>query len=349
MSKIRIVNWLLTRRCNLSCEYCAIVRDKQDKPEEYPPISHYLKNEMATERIISGLEKFKEHNPDCFHIFYGGEPLLRNDLYKILYYCNVQDINYTVISNNTSDIQPKISRLLDIVAVRGFTASVDPILTYDEKKNHRVLKTITGFTNLVSLKGRIKDLVAEVTVTNEDIKHLHNLVTVLSVNHINSDITFIDIAKSPYYDFSNITDEKILVQKNKESWTQMNRLIYDDTLDVHMKNELLPEIYNILPSNLDCEIDKNLHNVCIDSDGTVRLCLRIRGIYTPRNIRIDNLLYDNGEINPAVEECISLDKKDFCQKCNHTCYIMSKLIDKKEDLSKDLVHMDKRIGGQNNG
>ena len=52
MSKIRIVNWLLTRRCNLNCSYCAITKNYKNKPDEYPDIYYYHKNEMDTETII---------------------------------------------------------------------------------------------------------------------------------------------------------------------------------------------------------------------------------------------------------------------------------------------------------
>ena len=89
---IRIANWLLTRRCNLRCEYCAIVQNYENKPEKYPDMRHYYVNEMKTEYVIKGLHKLHIHNPDMFHIFYGGEPLLRKDLYEIINYCNEKKI-----------------------------------------------------------------------------------------------------------------------------------------------------------------------------------------------------------------------------------------------------------------
>jgi len=98
MSKIHIVNWLLTRKCNLSCDYCAIVRNYKNKPKEYPDMDHYIKNEMSTNYIINMLSLFKNHNSDAFHIFYGGEPLLRKDLPEIINFCNNNSIHYTIYS-----------------------------------------------------------------------------------------------------------------------------------------------------------------------------------------------------------------------------------------------------------
>ncbi len=94
---IQICNWILTRKCNLSCDYCAIVRNYPDKPIEYPDMSYYYKNELTTEEIINGLKMLRDHNPDMFHIFYGGEPILRNDLDVIVDYCNRMNIHYTII------------------------------------------------------------------------------------------------------------------------------------------------------------------------------------------------------------------------------------------------------------
>jgi len=105
---IRIANWLLTRKCNLKCGYCAIVRDYENMPCMYPNVSYYIKNEMSTNVVLSVLDRLKQHNPNMFHIFYGGEPLLRRDLPTIINYCNDNDIEYTIISNNTKEIQPQI-------------------------------------------------------------------------------------------------------------------------------------------------------------------------------------------------------------------------------------------------
>jgi hypothetical protein len=163
----------------------------------------------------------------------------------------------------------------------------------------------------------------------------------LSNNGINSDITFIDIAKSPYYDFSNITDENLLVGQSDELQNQMLRLIESD-LDIHMKETLLPEIWSILPSNMDCHIDRSLHNVSVDADGSIRLCLRIRGIFAPKIVNLQNLLMPNGEINPIAHGAIKRDKIELCKRCNHTCQLMSQIIDREGMSPEDLVHLDRR-------
>jgi len=358
MSKIRIVNWLLTRRCNLKCGYCAIVKNYKNKPPEYPDMDYYHKNEMSTEYIINCLKLFKKHNPEIFNIFYGGEPMLRKDLPEIINFCNENDIHYTIISNNVTEIQPLIKTLFEKTNyIQGFTSSVDPIfdVKLDNRKSPAIktefgrkydkstgLKSVWGMARLIEMKHNIKDVVAEITVMKASIHNLFALVQHLSDEGINSDVTFIDIAKNPYYDFSNITDEKLLVSQ-EEAKDQIDMLLKSD-LNIHMKDKLLPKIYEALPSNMDCGIEKNLHNITIDADGSIRLCLRIRGTVTPRHVMAHEIFTkdDINKISPFAHICITTDKKMYCELCNHTCHLMSQIIDSEELEIKELVHLDIR-------
>jgi len=349
MNKIHIVNWLLTRKCNLSCDYCAIVRNYKNKPKEYPDMDHYIKNEMSTNYIINMLSLFKNHNSDAFHIFYGGEPLLRKDLPEIINFCNNNSIHYTIISNNTKGVQPLFTKLFhEVEYIQGFTSSVDPVFNSNEDVGEdRVLKSIEGFKRLKEIKdaGLVKDVVAEITVMRYNVQYLYELVKSLNDVGINSDITFIDIAKNPYYDFANISDPDLLVTRD-EAFLPLKNLIESD-FNIHMKNKLLSKIYNYaLPSNMNCEIDKKLHNVTIDADGSVRLCLRIRGVSTPSQIKVQNLFDKNDikQISHFAHLCIIKDKEKYCQLCNHTCQLMSKIIDEENSSPDELVHSDIREG-----
>jgi len=103
-------------------------------------------------------------------------------------------------------------------------------------------------------------------------------------------------------------------------------------------------MWDTLPSNMNCEIDKQLHNISIDADGSIRLCLRIRGTFTPDTVNLKNLLYQDGKISPIAHAAIKRDKKEYCKLCNHTCHLMSKYIEETESGVDDLVHTDVREG-----
>jgi len=326
---IKCVNWILTRKCNLSCDYCKISKNYINSP--YPSIDYFFKNEMSTDFIIKGLNKFKNYNPNCFHIFLGGEPLLRKDLPDIIDYCNKNNIFYTIISNNTDQIQNMVKKLfLSVKYVRGFTFSIDPM---NKKDNDSYKKGHQGYKNIMKYIDHIEDPVAEITIDKFNIGNTIPLVEELSSNGIVSDITFIDIAKTKYYDFSNITDDNILVNKNNDLLDLFEKL---KKLNVHMADILLPKIFDILPSNFNCNIQNNIHNITIDSDGSIRLCLRIRGIETPKNKLFDYL--SNNDIIDDLINNVKLDKLRYCCGCNWTCPIMTMTNDHNE-----MIHISKGV------
>jgi len=297
---------------------------------------------MSTEMILKGLDSFKKHNSSSFHILYGGEPLLRKDLPEIVHFCNTNDINYTIITNNSNDVQPMIENLLTKVNyITGLTSSVDPVIFDKAATGDRVEKSIAGLKRLTEFIGIIKDLVAEITVDNDTLPFLFPLVEKLTELGINSDITFIDIAKSKYYDFSNVTDKNLLVEKSQYVQEQLKKII-DADLNVHMAEVLLPKIYNDLPSNMDCEIEKNIHNLSIDADGTIRLCLRIRGVDTPRRINLSNLFEKDFSLNPRLKPMLTRDKLHYCRLCNWTCMRMSQIIASNSEMTSDLIHSERR-------
>jgi len=332
---IRIVNWLLTRKCNLKCDYCGIVRNSPNPA--YPPVQYYYQNEMSTDYVIEVLDKIQRHNKDCFHIFYGGEPLLRNDLPDIISYCHQNNINYTIITNNTSEVQPKLKQLISSVGyLRGLTSSIDPVVVCSDESDDRIRKSKEALVRLSKLSTSVEDLVAEVTLTKQDLPYTMRLIQVLSDQKIYSSITAIDISKNVYYDFSNITDEKTLLYPDEDVKSLFRQLLDSDLL-IHMKKIVLPWLLSVLPSNLNCDIDKHVHNVTIDADGTLRLCLRIRGLLSTTYMAKD--MFDSRySVKEEVKEKIRIDKKLYCQGCNHTCLMMSKFIDMQPNKLEQLIH-----------
>ena len=330
MDKIQIANILLTRRCNLRCDYCSIVKDNDDKPIQYPTIKHYRDNEISVGEWKDRLLRLKANNPNVFLIFYGGEPFLYNGLIELIQFCHEQNLYYTIISNNTEAIQPKILELYkELGTIRGFTASIDPILSeylenrHDYDDDDSVVKTIAGFENLKKLKKMeiADDVVAEITVSNSNYHYLYDTLKILSDAKIYSSITTLDLKKSQYYDFSNITDESLLVPKTQEVKELFEKIISDKSLLVHIPKVLL-DLYNILPCNMKCDLNNRITNVTIDADGSLRLCLRIRGIKTP-SCQFRDCIGADGKITYKFQNCIKNDYVDMCMGCNWTCMMFT--------------------------
>ena len=332
---IQIANLLLTRRCNLNCSYCNLVKDYNDKPNEYPSMKNFRDNELTGEQWCDILQRLKAHNKDIFIILYGGEPFLYKDLDKILVYCYKENINYTIISNVTGCIVWK--RVWDLFykygKYRGFTSSVDPIVMMPERKvpgkyKDIYLKSINGLNKLIKIKsfGLSNDVVAEITILKETIPYLYNTVKELSQHGIYSSITAVDARKSQYYDFSSVDiKDGCLLEKTEELKKLFSRLFNDSVegkLKIHIP-EVLPELYKYLPSNYKCKIDKQYDNVSIDPDGTFRLCLRIRGKTTPR-VDYREAISTKGVISKELMNAIKSDYMELCEACNWTCVLMSK-------------------------
>lgn len=321
---VRIVNWLLTRRCNLKCEYCGIVDNRK--------CSLINENEMSTERVTSLLEKFKVYNPHIFHIFYGGEPFMRRDLIDIVRFCNDNDINYTVISNCTTDIQPKIVEVIEQVGLKGLTGSVDPSILKETSQSHSQLKSAQAFAFLFKVKREYDiDVVAEVTMTKKTLEQTYPLVKVLSSGGIYSSITAIDINKNYAYDFSAYSSEKHLIKDSKKLTKLYKQLMDDDSLLIHMKDIILEELFRHIDSTYDCQMEEDIHNLTIDADGRIRTCLRISGGFAINAFDDFNVLTPKSLNDPHrytlhryLSDSLKADKFNLCKGCNHTCVMMSK-------------------------
>jgi hypothetical protein len=87
-------------------------------------------------------------------------------------------------------------------------------------------------------------------------------------------------------------------------------------------------------------LDKNIHNITIDADGSMRLCLRIKGMATPKLKA--NKIIQNGIISPILEEFIALDLHRRCEGCNWTCVLMSQMLEEGSSNVNSLVHLEKR-------
>lgn len=325
--KINIANFILTRKCNLHCDYCRMSGDIDYivKPREYPDGKDYFKNEKDVSFWISISDKLYEQNKDVFIILYGGEPLLYPDLDKLVKHLNDKGIAYTIISNCTEEVQPKIIKLFEKVGkLTGFTASVDPGF-WLEKDDDEAKKSRAGvdFLQKVVELGISDDPVAEITVDNNNIQYLEETVKKLDEMGICSDVTVLCPARTNYYDFSSITDESNLVKPDIKTKEIFFGLVESD-YNIHMKQTLLPKIFEILPAELFCEMPKNLDNITIDADGNLRLCLRIRGRGVP-NYSAEEFFSEDSKLKDEIFENYRLDYSTLCNGCSWTCKLMSTL------------------------
>lgn len=242
-----------------------------------------------------------------------------------------------------TDISRKrIKKLLNQVGfLNGLTFSLDP-LVYDinvDKSSDRYKKSILSFKKFIDFKDdiRIREFVAEITADRTNVKFLVKIVEDLTRMGIWSDITTIEYAKNPYYDFAESSySEPILVSKeNSDIFLNIYERAKRGELKV-IGYEILPILAKNLPQNYNCKIDKYLDNITIDSNGFLRLCLRIRGIECNKLALCDILSRDGKLVKPFNEiiRPYQIDKKSYCERCIWTCAMFTKLLaEEKMDMS----------------
>lgn len=82
-SQLKIVVWNVTSKCNMACEFCF-------GPEK--------QKELSTQGALKKIEQFKKQGSTSL-VFTGGEPLLRNDIVKLVKYAKQQNL-YTILHTN---------------------------------------------------------------------------------------------------------------------------------------------------------------------------------------------------------------------------------------------------------
>ena len=155
---VRQICFYVTRHCNLGCSYCSIVKNLRGE-------------DLSLRRITEALSILKNLFPTALLTLFGGEPMLRDDISQIIDEVNKRDFEYTVISNGTIDREFVIRKM------KGFTLSID---RPDEVKEGTSEACKSSWKMLKKYKDIVPDLVANITVTHDNIDDLEKIVEQLN-------------------------------------------------------------------------------------------------------------------------------------------------------------------------
>lgn len=165
------IQWHLTERCNLRCSHCyqeKIIKDEMSFPEIKGVVSEVsgMLNAWSDAHGISFSPSFNVT---------GGEPFLRQDIFKILEEIKNSGFDIYILSNGTLIDERKAEHLSEL-AINGVQVSIEgPQAVHDRIRGRGSFAlAVKGVKNLV--KQGI-EVTLNATLSNVNYKYLNNLIS----------------------------------------------------------------------------------------------------------------------------------------------------------------------------
>lgn len=266
-SEMKVVKaeWLITRRCDLQCSYCA-VRDR----------SSLVGSELPTNILEDTIQMFGELWPGAPMVVYGGEPTTRSDLPALLRKGRSCGVKLPVISNSyrVSNNLFYARGLVD-AGLDNWSVSFDGLAHEQCVDEHSFQKSVAGFSSLIMFRDGfgLRDLVACVTVTRRNIEALPDFLRTFTRLGVHSIFTPLHVG-GPEYHYGRGDPSELPSQEQVE---RISSIMYEmvSSAQYLCSNDagwflVWPD--HFLRQDWKCR-DKGL--LTIDADGSLRYCVDI--------------------------------------------------------------------------
>lgn len=171
------VAWSLTYRCNQRCLYCEVWKIKA--------------RELNTKNIFSIIDKLSSLGTRVI-CFSGGEPLLRNDLGKIIDYAHKKNISYIDINSNGALVKERIE---EIKGIRMLCLTLDgPQKIHDRLRGEGSYRKVLEAAHIAK-KNKIK-VYFRTVLTKLNLKYIDNILNL--AKKINITVIFQPVTLSTY-------------------------------------------------------------------------------------------------------------------------------------------------------
>lgn len=289
----------VTERCNSSCFYCGH-RNKK-----------LVENEACTENWYKVIEQIAELG--CISVnFSGGEPLLRNDLFKLITYAKGKGL-FTILLTNGILLKQNVKKLkkagLDMLIVSVDTISEDNFI-----KNRGV-----GLNSLLEDVEFAKREIPITTITSvitwHNLKDLPELVEYFTKRQIG-------VQFSPYH-YYGPGRKRVLSYFNKKEYKEIIEILIELKSEGKLilnSYEYLENLYNFnfykrgLPSQFKCL--SCYTSIFIDFDLSLRSCWDLEMPIT-RNLKKHKLI--NMWYSKKFNDVRKKIKRIQCKKCWLLC------------------------------
>ncbi|MFW9875893.1 MAG: radical SAM protein [Candidatus Thorarchaeota archaeon] len=153
-----VVFWSVTHRCNLNCTHCYVDQDS---------------NEMSYDEACTVIDQLSKAK-NFILIFFGGEALLREDIFDLMRHASEKNINVALASNGTL-ISPKKAKKLKDIGVGYVQVSIDGLEDVHEqiRGNGTFEKAISAIRHCVN-EGLYTCI--GTTITKQNVHQIYDLV-----------------------------------------------------------------------------------------------------------------------------------------------------------------------------
>lgn len=160
----------LSHQCNLNCQMCGVKNVLKGK-------------ELDIDALKNALDEVAGWNSDCVVLFTGGEPFLREDAFGIIDYSVSLGLKTEIVSNGTMINNPHlVERIIDsglkniAISLDGATAQTHDSIRRVNGAYKKATDALRYLAEQKKIKGRGPEISAWVTIMNENVNELHDII-----------------------------------------------------------------------------------------------------------------------------------------------------------------------------
>jgi len=170
------LQWHITAKCQMKCKHCYLYEDETYKKE--------ISNELDFKTCINIMDDFVEF---CNHLkirpfisFTGGDPLLREDFFDLLYEAHDRGIEIEILGNSFC-VNDEIAFKLKSLGVNSYQLSLDGM-----KEIHDSLRVAGSFDDTIRaikvLKNANIKTIISMTLSKQNAQDILKLMARIGIN-----------------------------------------------------------------------------------------------------------------------------------------------------------------------
>jgi len=297
---------LITRKCNLSCQYCKISKKN---------MKELSLNEWKEAILILDNLGIK------FIKIMGGEPTLKQDLEDLIRFIKTNTKIKVALFTNSVLTCKRIDSLMDS-KIDQYITSIDTINAVHSFNKDNAIKSGQGLKALLYLvKKGFTDLRANIVVGKNNIQDIPRIVKYLSEKGIYSSLTPVHVGKEKFWQYrcpsSNLQLRPCDKKEVDKTFDELLRMKKEGALIANSEQFIIDWSKYAIGTSWRCRVPPVLW---IDSDGKMMCCNDIRG-------RTSSLSIFNLKDKVKYKRFIELIKKDAkkCPGCFYNCQYDGKI------------------------